>query len=161
MARVPGIGWALSLSLIGQVSCFHLVGPPLSRTDGSRGDKVEAIGTKFAVSTLRTSSAGRVRAGRLRHVRAAANTVRPDSGESGHGKVGGGDSNNHGEGRGQEAEKSAAAAAAESHLLTDYFVRWGFVYCCTAVFIIVFSSCLPRCSTWGNCVARIPVCSPR
>ncbi|CAN0230799.1 unnamed protein product, partial [Pylaiella littoralis] len=115
MARMPWLGRVLSLALIGQGTCFQLAGYPLRSTDG-RGDK--ANGTKFAIRR----TPGRVRSGRLRHVREAATAVRPDGSESGHGKDSGPDKNKRWDKRGQEAEEEAAAG---SYLLMDYFIRHG------------------------------------
>lgn len=129
MARVPRLGWALALALIGHGACFQPVGSPLGRTD-NRG---EVIGTKSAWRT------GRVRAGRLRHVREAGTAVRPDSSESsGYGKAGG---DRHGEEGGEEEEK------AEGSLLMDYFIRWD-MFSCFLCGALCCARHPQRCSTW-------------
>lgn len=130
MARMPGLGWTLSLALIGQGTCFHLVGSPLSRTDVR---DVKANCNKPAI--LRTP--GRVHPGRLRRVREGATAVSSDSSsESDPGKADVGDGNRHGKERGAKVEKVA------TERLMDYFIRCDTA--CTAVMMDHFCFFLPR-----------------
>lgn len=154
MARMPWLGRVLSLALIGQGTCFQLAGYPLRSTDG-RGDK--ANGTKSAIRR----TPGRVRSGRLRHVREAATAVRPDGSESGHGKASGPDKNKRWDKRGQEAEEEAAAG---SYLLMDYFIRWDmswmldlgvFVLAARPSGIPIYLPTPRRCSTWAHCCTTV------
>lgn len=100
LARLPSLGWALSVAFIGNGSCFQPVGSPFGRID-NRGRTTGAKNSPTFVSTRR------------QHVSEAARVVRPDSSESGFGQA----RDRHGEG--EEDEEGAGRRP----LLMDYFVR--------------------------------------
>lgn len=100
LARLPSLGWALSVAFIGNGSCFQPVGSPFGRID-SRGRSTGAKRSANFVSTRRE------------HVREAVRVVRPDSSESGFGQA----RDKHGEG-GENEEGSGRSPS-----LMDYFVR--------------------------------------
>eukprot|EP00903_Cladosiphon_okamuranus_P019713 g18115.t1 len=99
LARLPSLGWALSVAFIGDGSCFQPVGSPFARID-SRG---RTTGAKNSPN-FKT---------RRQHVSEAARVVRPDSSESGFGQA----RDRHGQG-GENEE-----GGGRSPSLTDYFIR--------------------------------------
>ena len=101
LARLPSLGWALSVAFIGNGSCFQPAGAPFGRID-SRGRTTGAKSSPNFVSTTRRQ-----------HVSEAARVVRPDSSESGFGQA----RDKHGEG-GEDGE-----GFGRRPLLVDYFVR--------------------------------------
>lgn len=100
LARLPRLGWALSVALIGNGSCFQPTGSSFGRID-SRG---RATGSPNSASRTRRQ-----------HVSEAARVVRPDSSESGFGQA----RDNNKRGEGGEGEE----AVGPSPVLIDYFVR--------------------------------------
>ncbi|CAM9410412.1 unnamed protein product [Ectocarpus fasciculatus] len=104
MAPVPVLGWALPFALIGHGVCFQLVASPFARID-HRG------------KTAGTAAGLRSKTSRLRHVREAATTVRPDSSESSGYEQAGGDK------RGEAGE--GGVEKGKSPVLMEYFIRHG------------------------------------
>lgn len=121
MAPVPVLGWALPFALIGHGVCFQLVASPFARID-HRG------------KTAGTAAGLRSKTSRLRHVREAATTVRPDSSESSGYEQAGGDK------RGEAGE--GGIEKGKSPVLMEYFIRWESKLAVMLSFRVSMNSCV-------------------